>query len=79
MIRSGGLPGSISPEDETGVVLIVEVDNLHEALGRARALGASVTREDFDLEGLGGGDGRYRTAWMRDPAGNRLALVASQA
>lgn len=77
MIRSGGLPGSITEEEEAGVVLMVEVDDLEAALERARALGASVTREDFDLEGLDGDDGRYRTAWMRDPSGNRLALVAS--
>lgn len=78
VVRSGGLPGSISEEDEVGVVLMVEVDDLDEALERARALGASVTREDFDIEGLDGEGGRYRTAWMYDPAGNRLALVANQ-
>jgi predicted enzyme related to lactoylglutathione lyase len=77
VVRSGGLSGSISEENETGVALMVEVDDLDEAVERARALGASVTREDFDLQGLDGEDGRYRTAWMRDPSGNRLALVAS--
>jgi len=77
VVRSGGLPGSISQEAEAGVVLMVEVDDLDAALERARALGASVTHEEFDLEGLDGEDGRYRTAWMRDPSGNRLALVAT--
>ena len=76
VVRSGGLPGSISQEDERGVVLMVEVDDLDSALERARALGASVTREDFVIEGLGGADGGVRTAWMHDPGGNRLTLVS---
>jgi predicted enzyme related to lactoylglutathione lyase len=76
VIRSGGLPGSISPEEERGVVLMVDVEDLDAALERARALGASVTREDFRIEGLDGADGRVRTAWMHDPGGNRLALVS---
>lgn len=74
-IRTGGLPGSISTEDERGIVLVVEVDDLAATLGRARELGVTVTREGFEIEGLGDIDGRFRTAWMHDPEGNRLALV----
>ena len=77
VVRSGGITGSISQEDEPGVVLMVEVDDLHVAVQRARTLGASVTEEEFEVEGRRRGNGRYRTAWMHDPGGNRLALVAS--
>jgi predicted enzyme related to lactoylglutathione lyase len=77
VVRSGGLQGSISVEDERGVVLMVQVDDLDATLDRARVLGASAIREDFEVEGLGDANGRYRTAWMNDPGGNRIALVES--
>jgi predicted enzyme related to lactoylglutathione lyase len=75
LIRSGGIPGSTSEEDERGVVLSFEVDDLDAALGRARALGA-VGHTGDRVEGLDGADRRFRTAWMHDPGGNRLALVS---
>ncbi len=77
-LRTGGLGGSISTEDERGVVLMVEVDDLEGTLERARELGVSGIRESYELEGLGSRDGAYRVAWLlEDPAGNRLALIGA--
>jgi predicted enzyme related to lactoylglutathione lyase len=81
VVETGGLSGNISSDDPgVGVVLFVEVDDLGTALERARELGIEkIWREDFDLRELGDADGRYETAWMEDPAGNRLALFQSGA
>ena len=76
-LRTGGLGGSISTEDEAGVVLMVEVDDLEGTLERARELGISEIRETYEVAGLTRGEGRYQVAWFDDPAGNRLALVGS--
>jgi predicted enzyme related to lactoylglutathione lyase len=78
-LQTGGLPGSISTEQEQGVVLMVKVDDLDSTIERARELGVMPVREGFELEGLGRGDERFQVAWMRDPEGNRLALVGSEA
>jgi predicted enzyme related to lactoylglutathione lyase len=75
-LTTRGLGGSISTEEECGVVLMVEVDDLDETLERARDLGVSATSETYQIEGLGTRDGRRRVAWLDDPEGNRLALVA---
>jgi predicted enzyme related to lactoylglutathione lyase len=77
ILRTGGLPGSISTEDERGVVLMVEVDDLDGALERVRELGVSAIRESYEVEGTAIGSGRYRIVWFDDPAGNRLALVGA--
>ena len=76
-VRTGGLPGSISTEQERGVVLLVRVDDLDATIERALELGVTPVREGFELEGLGRGDERFQVAWMQDPEGNRLALVGS--
>ena len=77
VIETGGLPGSISNENERGVVLMVQVDDLDATLDHAHVLGTAPIREDYEVEGIGLGDGRYRVAWLTDPEGNRLALVAA--
>ncbi|HEX5955014.1 MAG TPA: VOC family protein [Solirubrobacterales bacterium] len=74
-LRTGGLGGSISTEEERGVVLMVQVDDLDGTLDRAREHGVSSIDETYVVEGLEAGDGRYRVAWLDDPAGNRLALA----
>ena len=76
-LRTGGLPGSISAEDEHGVVLVVEVDDLDATVEQARGLGIAEIQETYEFEGLRTGDGTYRVAWMRDPEGNRLALLGA--
>ena len=76
-LRSGGLPGSISTEAERGVALVVEVDDLDATVEQARGLGIAEIQETYEFEGLQTGDGRYRVAWMRDPEGDRLALLGA--
>jgi hypothetical protein len=41
--------------------------------------GIDEVRETYAVERLGREDGRYRVARLRDPEGNRLALVGSTA
>ena len=60
-------------------MLMVEVDDLDGTLARAHELGVSAISETYLVEGLATGDGRYRVAWLNDPAGNRLALVGGTA
>jgi hypothetical protein len=74
-LRTGGLSGSISTEEERGVVLMVQVEDLDGALERAGELGVPAIDETYLVEGLAAGTGRYRVAWLDDPAGNRLALA----
>jgi predicted enzyme related to lactoylglutathione lyase len=75
-LRTPGLGGSISTEEQRGVVLMVEVDDLDQTLERARDLGVSATSETYRIDGLDTENGRRRVAWLDDPEGNRLALVA---
>ena len=77
----GGVPGGIAQEPtETGVVMIVRVDDVEATLRRAQELGAMVHgREAFSLEGTDDADGVYDLGWVTDPAGNRIAVLESRA
>jgi len=77
----GGQPvaGIVSPVDLglSGVPPVwfayLEVDNIDERLARARAAGATVTREPFDVDGIG------RIAILRQPDGATVGWMSPAA
>jgi predicted enzyme related to lactoylglutathione lyase len=61
-----------------GAVIVVEVDDLSDALERVRQHGGVVLGppDQLQLSGAGDADGAFTLAMFADPEGNQMALVA---
>lgn len=66
----GGAVGSADAAPSGGVVLYVEVDDLHAYVERATAMGATVALPITEVAGT-----KLAVAWLQDPQGNVIGLV----
>lgn len=66
----GGAVGSADAAPDGGVLLYVEVDDLHTYIERATDMGATVALPATEVAGT-----ELAVAWLRDPQGNVVGLV----
>jgi predicted enzyme related to lactoylglutathione lyase len=67
-----GPGGHIIPGEARGVILFVQVLDLHASMEQAKSLGGAVTHEPFDAPQ---GPGVVTLAQISDPEGNLITLV----
>lgn len=66
----GGAVGSAGAAPDGGVLLYVQVDDLHDYIKRATDIGATVALPVTEVAGT-----KLAVAWLRDPQGNVVGLV----
>ena len=66
----GGAVGTSDAAPNGAVVVYVDVDDIHQTLDHAVALGASVALPTTSVAGTA-----LSVAWLRDPQGNLIGLV----